>query len=425
MQKIFYNGRIITYDDKLTEAEAFLVNDENIVFVGANQEILEMKTDETELIDLEGKTVLPSFYDTNAKVFSLIESRLKSQNKRDFIEDLTEIDENYDKFSNYDIYKDEFFKIQNEYISNGITTIFEMGVTNKEFIFWKKLSESGELKIDVIAYIDMISSKDVMDNNCRSYRKYKNHFRVGGYLIKIDGSLAEQKAFLKKRYKGESTYKGFSYVQDEQLSFLIKSALDEKKQVVAEVNGDEALEQFLRCFEENIKEKEVDERFKPIAKNCNLINKKHLIKLKKFGISPSFEIDNIYFYGKKYKKIIGIFRAKNIQPLADATKLDVPFLLNSSSIEVQNVFKLIMYAVERKHFEGKIFSKRQRILFDKALYSMIKNSAYLAFDDGFKGKLESGYRADFVVLSRTLAEIESGETENAISSVFVNGNKVK
>ena len=424
MQKIFYNGKIITFDEKQTEAEALLVNDENIVFVGKNDEVLELKTDETELINLEGKTVLPSFYDSNAKVFSLIESRLLSQDKKEFVEDLTEIDENYDKFTNYEIYKDEFLKIQNDYISNGITTIFEMGVTNKEFIFWKKISEAGDLKIDVIAYIDMISSKDVMDNNCRSYRKYKNHFRVGGYLIKIDGSLVEQKAFLKKKYKHESNYKGYSYVHDEQLSFLIKNALDEKKQVVAEVNGDEALDQFIRCFEENIKERSEEDRFKPIAKNCNIISQKQLQQMKKIGIFPSFEIDNLYFHAKKFKKIIGILRSKIVQPLADVTKLDIPFLLNSSSMEAQNVFKLILHAVERKHFEGKIFAKKQRILFDKALHSMIKNSAYLAFDDGFKGGLESGYRADFVVLSKTLAEIESGQTENAIHSVYVDGNKV-
>ena len=425
MQKIFFNGKVVTFDEKLPEAEAFLVNDENIVFVGKNDEVLEMKNDETELIDLNGQTIIPSFYDTNAKVFSLIEERLKTANNEIFIENLAEIDENYDKFDNFDIYKHEFLKIQEEYISSGITTSFEMGVTNKEFIFWKKLSESNELKIDVIAYIDMINSKDVMDNNCRSYRKYKNHFRIGGYLVKIDGSLAEQKAFLSKKYKKEKTYKGFSYVHDEQLSFLIKTALDEKKQIVAEVNGDEALGQFMRCFEENIADKEIDDRFRPIAKNCNLASKKQILQMKKLGICPAFEIDNIKFFGEKYSKILGIFRSKKLFPVAEFIKHDIPFLLNSSTNKVQNIFELIEHSLQRKYKNGKIFIKKQQILFKNALFSMIKHSNYLAFDDTIKGSIESGFKADFIVLSKSLDLIESGNYSNAISMVYVNGNRLK
>ena len=38
---------------------------------------LELKTDETELIDLSGKMVMPSFFDTNASIYKMIEERLK------------------------------------------------------------------------------------------------------------------------------------------------------------------------------------------------------------------------------------------------------------------------------------------------------------------------------------------------------------
>lgn len=425
MQKIFYNGKIAVFSEKLEYAEAFLVNDENIVLVGKNDEVLEMNNEETEVIDLLGKTVVPTFFDTNAKVFSLIEDRLRQTNRQDFIEDLTEIDENYDKFQNYSVYKEEFLNIQSEYIQKGITTILEFGVTNKEFIFWKKISENNDLKIDVIAYIDMISSKEVMDNNCRSYRKYKNHFRIGGYLIKVDGNLSEKKAYLSKKYRGEKTYKGYSYVHDEQLSFLIKTALSEKKQVVAEVNGDEALNQFLRCLEENVVEKNEEERLRPIAKNCNLISKKQTQKMKDLNVSPSFEIDNLYEFGKKYLKVLGMLRSKNIQPIKNFVGENMPFLINSFSNEAQNIFKLISYSVKRNSKNGKIIAKNQQISFENALFSMIKYSSKLAFDDIFKGNIENGYRATFIVLAKSLNDLALNFNQDYVESVYVDGTKIK
>ena len=42
-----------------------------------------------------------------------------------------------------------------------------------------------------------------MDDNCRSYRKYKNHFRLGGYHITLDGLLLNKRACLTKKYPKE------------------------------------------------------------------------------------------------------------------------------------------------------------------------------------------------------------------------------
>ena len=108
MHKIFYNGNIITYDDKNASAQAFLVNDENIVFVGSNEEILSMKTDETTMIDLENKTVIPSFIDCNSSIYKMIETELKNAKLDEFLENNAEIDDNYDKFDNYEVYKNQF-----------------------------------------------------------------------------------------------------------------------------------------------------------------------------------------------------------------------------------------------------------------------------------------------------------------------------
>jgi predicted amidohydrolase YtcJ len=62
---ILFNGKIITVDESFWIAEAVSVKDGKIQEVGENSEILKYKNDDTEVIDLEGKTVIPGLYDSH------------------------------------------------------------------------------------------------------------------------------------------------------------------------------------------------------------------------------------------------------------------------------------------------------------------------------------------------------------------------
>ena len=139
MQKIFCNAKFKAENSSQTPCEAFFVNDGKFVLIGSNEEVLQMNQEGVDVVDLNGKSVYPTFYDTNANIYRMIENNLKNANLTDFLENNEEIDENYDKFVNYEKYKQEFLKIQDEYISRGITTIQEIDVCSKEFTFWKKI----------------------------------------------------------------------------------------------------------------------------------------------------------------------------------------------------------------------------------------------------------------------------------------------
>lgn len=65
VKKIYYNANVITMDEILPHAEAVVVNDGKITFVGANEEALIQK-DGAVLIDLGKNTLLPGFIDTHS-----------------------------------------------------------------------------------------------------------------------------------------------------------------------------------------------------------------------------------------------------------------------------------------------------------------------------------------------------------------------
>ncbi len=58
---IFYGGDIITVDEKHPRVEAIAIQGEKIIFVGSKKGALRYQQTHTELVDLQGKTLLPGF----------------------------------------------------------------------------------------------------------------------------------------------------------------------------------------------------------------------------------------------------------------------------------------------------------------------------------------------------------------------------
>lgn len=57
---LLVNGMVETHDDTLPLAQALAVKDGRIVEVGGSDEILWLREDDYEVIDLEGQTVVPA-----------------------------------------------------------------------------------------------------------------------------------------------------------------------------------------------------------------------------------------------------------------------------------------------------------------------------------------------------------------------------
>ncbi|MBS9778745.1 MAG: hypothetical protein KGV58_00380 [Campylobacteraceae bacterium] len=63
--KAFVNGKIYTQDASQPMAQAFLVKDGKFTFVGSNKDAKKYIDDNTKVIDLKEKTILPSFIDSH------------------------------------------------------------------------------------------------------------------------------------------------------------------------------------------------------------------------------------------------------------------------------------------------------------------------------------------------------------------------
>jgi len=68
---VYVNGDIVTMEgDSATYVEALVVRDGKILFVGSKEEALKAAGKDQQLIDLDGKTMLPGFIDAHGHVFA-------------------------------------------------------------------------------------------------------------------------------------------------------------------------------------------------------------------------------------------------------------------------------------------------------------------------------------------------------------------
>ncbi len=66
--RVYINGKVLTIQEKLPEAQAFIVKNGLFSFVGSTQDAMAAKPDGAEIIDLGGATVIPGLNDSHTHV---------------------------------------------------------------------------------------------------------------------------------------------------------------------------------------------------------------------------------------------------------------------------------------------------------------------------------------------------------------------
>ncbi|MBH0321652.1 amidohydrolase [Bacillus cereus] len=66
---VFKNGTIYTSNEKQDIVEAVAVKEEKIIFVGSNKDVEEFINEDTKVVDLQGRFILPGFVDNHNHIF--------------------------------------------------------------------------------------------------------------------------------------------------------------------------------------------------------------------------------------------------------------------------------------------------------------------------------------------------------------------
>lgn len=294
-------------------------------------------------------------------------------------------------------------KVQELYFKNGITTCQD-GASNEDNLrLLASLAEKSKLKLDVVAYplLNMEANKALRAFSAYD-GGYKNHLKIGGVKIILDGSPQGKTAWLTKPYTG-SDETGESAYDDETVKNFCASAIGSRRQLLAHCNGDAAGDQLIRCYKDALSQsKETDKTsLRPVMIHCQTVRPDQLDEMKQLGMIPSIFVAHTYYWGDIHLKNLGPERGNRISPARSAFErgLKVTFHQDTPVLK-PNMLETVWCAVNRKTRGGQTIGPEEAITPFEALQTITVNGAYSYFEEASKGLLQEGYRADMVLLSQ-------------------------
>ena len=197
-------------------------------------------------------------------------------------------------------------------------------------------------------------------------------------------------------------------------------------QIAIHAQGEIAIQQILDAFKKILKEYPRSNHRHRIEHNA-LITKKQIVQAKNLGITLSFFIDHIYFYGDQLSNIVGSKRASRFMPIQSAISAEhITSIHTDNPATPINPFRALSTAVTRKTRETKsILGPDERVTVYDALKAITINAAWQLFEEDNRGSITVGKSADLVLLSHNPLITNVSDIKNIkVISTWLEGNKV-
>lgn len=223
--------------------------------------------------------------------------------------------------------------------------------------------------------------------------------RADAWKVVADGSNQGRSGYLLQPYLGEDTGGKPNYTP-ESLREVLSVGLDGGWQLMVHTNGDAAVEFVLEALEELLPTKGGTDR-RHRFEHVSLTTDDQLRRMAAAGLSPSFLMNHVYFWGAAFRDtILGHERAQRLDRVASAYAAGMrPSLHSDYNVTAVDPLLSARTAVLRQlQFDGTVLNPAECVSPEQALAAITTNAAWQIHADD-RGSLEVGKRADFAVVS--------------------------
>lgn len=299
------------------------------------------------------------------------------------------------------------------YLKNGITTIQDGLTKAPEWAMLKMMADHGRFRADIVAYADIKDNSAIATENPEYDRHYKNHLKIGGYKLFLDGSPQGRTAWMTQPYRDVNdsrkpdpdNYCGYPIYEDFVVEGYVKKAAEENRQLLVHCNGDAACRQLINAC------KTVDcAHIRPVMIHAQLVQRKQLEEMARLGMIASFFVAHTYYWGDIHLKNFGQARAENISPVKSAINNGVTATFHQDTpVLLPDMIDTLWCAMNRETREGHELCSDERMDALEALAAITTSCAYQYFEEDAKGSIREGKLADFVILSENPLDVPPRE----------------
>ncbi|MCH4551191.1 amidohydrolase [Aestuariibaculum lutulentum] len=304
-------------------------------------------------------------------------------------------------------------KGQDEYAKKGYLTAQDGRTTKEQLAALRKAATNEAYYMDVVAYPDITLGTDyISEGEYAPNHRYKNKFRVGGVKLTLDGSPQGKTAWLTKCYhvnpEGRTgCYEGYPIMDDDKAINYVKTAFNNKWQILCHSNGDAAIDQYIKAVDAAEKEFGYPDH-RTVLIHGQTLRKDQIPELVRLNIMPSlFPMHTFYWGDWHVESVLGEPRADYISPCRDA--IDAGLKITShhdAPVTFPNSMRVLDATVNRITRSGEILGPDQRISAYEGLKTLTDWAAYQYFEENNKGTITEGKLADFVILDKNPLKID-------------------
>lgn len=222
--------------------------------------------------------------------------------------------------------------------------------------------------------------------------------RADAWKVVTDGSNQGRSGYFMQPYLGEDTG-GHANWTPEGLRGAIKAGLDDGWQIMVHTNGDAAVEMALEAMEDLLPSygaNDLRHRFEHVSFTTD----DQLSRLAKAGISPSFLMNHVFYWGAAFRDtILGPERAARLDRVASAYAVGLrPSLHSDYNVSKVHPLQSARTAVLRQlQADGSVLNPAECATPAQALTAITTGAAWQIHADD-RGSLEVGKRADYAVV---------------------------
>ncbi len=306
----------------------------------------------------------------------------------------------------------------------GLTGVVDAGLPFQTIELIREMQQEGRLKIKINA---MISPDDqTLDTYLPAGPSYDERLTINIVKMFADGALGSRGALMLEPYSDAKGVKGLMLHDSSFYYAVCQKAYDAGFQVSIHAIGDAANRFVLDMYGEFLKA-ENDRRWR--VEHAQIVHQDDFFKFKTYSIIPS--IQSTHATSDMYWAVnrVGEDRIKGAYAQQKLLAQN-GWLVNGTDFPIEGINPLHTFyaAVVRKDLKGFPeggFLMDQALSREEAIKSMTIWAAKASFEETYKGSIEIGKHADFVILDRDIMQVADAEIPQAsVISTFVHGESV-
>jgi predicted amidohydrolase YtcJ len=273
-----------------------------------------------------------------------------------------------------------------------------------------------------------ISNWKILNEKIKKEGRGDEWLRFGSLKQMIDGSLGSHTAAFFKPFADAPKDSGFYLIPPDELYRLAKSADSAGLQLMIHAIGDKGIRTVLDIIERIGKENGPRDRRSRIE-HAQHIHPNDIVRFGTLGVIASMQPYHAIDDGRFAEKYLGYERCKTTYAFKSLMDAGATVAFGSDwFVAPPTPLEGIYAAVTRRTLDDKNpngWVPEQKITVDQALKAYTINGAIASFEESIKGSLETGKKADFVILDKDITTIDPNEIWNVkVRRTVVGGRTV-